>query len=144
MLGSCLNGLPGFFSIRRNKYCHIRQGTHQGYILNGLMGASVLSDTDPCMGCGNLDIELWISDELRICSKALPVAKTAKVLAKGTLPAAANPAENPIKFCSAIPILKNRCGKTLAKSAVLVDLDRSASSTTTSAFSPPSCTSALP
>ena len=47
-------------------------------------------------------------------------------------------------FASAMPHSKNRSGNSLAKYVVIVDLERSASQTTTSLFSRPSSTSALP
>ena len=72
--------------------------------------------------------------ELRTCSKALPAAKTAKVLATGILPAAAKPAAVPIMSCSEIPMLKYRSGATSLKAADFVALPRSASRTTTFGF----------
>src|SRR3954454_17032446 len=56
---------------------------------------------------------------------------------KGSLPVNASPAAVPIMLASAIPISKNRSGNFLAKISDLVDLARSASSTTISVcFSP--------
>ena len=60
------------------------------------------------------------------------MANTAKVEAKTVLPDTARPAAVPIRFCSAMPTLKNRSGNFLANSTVRVDEDRSPSSTTTS------------
>src|SRR4030042_59404 len=80
----------------------------------------------------------------RICSQARPVAKMAKVLAKGILPPRARPAAVPIRSCSATPILKNRSRKARAKTWVWVDPDRSASKTTISGFSSPNLARILP
>ena len=79
-----------------------------------------------------------------IWSTHLPGTKAEKELAKGIFPQLANPAAIPIRFCSAIPILTNRSGKTSPKSFVLVDDDVSASKTTIFLFSLPSRTNDSP
>ena len=70
--------------------------------------------------------------ELRTCSQARPVANMAKLLAKGILPQVARPAAIPAMLASAIPMLKNRSGQTSANFLLMVEPDRSASSTTNS------------
>ena len=68
--------------------------------------------------------------ELRICSKALPAANIAKLLAKGTRPIVDKPAATPIMLHSAMPQLKWRSGNAFLKVPVFVAAARSASSTT--------------
>src|ERR1700722_3039931 len=48
------------------------------------------------------------------------------------------------RFCSAIPMLKNRCGNTLMKGITSVYFDKSADRATTSGLRRPSATSACP
>ena len=62
----------------------------------------------------------------------------------GTLPAAAKPAPTLIKFCSAMPTLKNRSGNSCLNTSVLVDLDKSASKTIILVFSLPIFANACP
>ncbi len=88
------------------------------------------------------DIPAWVATILTfslqypmvflIWSKVRPMANTAKELAKTVFPVVASPAAQPIMFCSATPILKNLLGNFSANFAVIVDLERSASSTTIS------------
>ena len=70
--------------------------------------------------------------ELRTCSQARPVANMAKEWMKGFFPQVARPAAMPVMLASAMPMLKNRSGQTSANFLLMVEPDRSASSTTTS------------
>src|SRR5262245_13458959 len=56
----------------------------------------------------------------------------------------ASPAATPHMFCSATPIWKKRSGNFCAKKCVIVDSERSPTSTHTLGFSSPSSTSARP
>src|SRR5579883_3157668 len=73
-----------------------------------------------------------------------PMRKQAKLVTTGVLPQSARPAPTPIMFCSAMPISKWRCGYFLAKASVIVDLERSASRTTSSGWVSASSTRASP
>src|SRR5947199_3975530 len=80
---------------------------------------------------------------MRICSKR-PARKQAKVAAKGIFPASASPAATPTMFPSAMPSWKKRSGYRSAKALVLVELARSASSTTIRSSVAPRRASARP
>src|ERR1017187_6721134 len=77
---------------------------------------------------------------MRICSKPLFITNTLKLATNGIFPTMAKPAPTPTMFDSAIPQEKKRPGNSLAKYVVMVDFERSASTTTTSLFSRPSST----
>ncbi len=81
---------------------------------------------------------------MRTWSKHLLEANTANVLAKGTLPQVARPAAMLIIFCSARPHWMKRSGKAWAKYLVMVERDRSASSTTMRGSRPPNSVKNLP
>jgi hypothetical protein len=70
--------------------------------------------------------------------------KTAKEEAKGILPARARPLAMLTMSASAMPQVKKRSGKSLAKVALKVDLARSASRATTLGLERPSSASACP
>src|SRR5690242_15313977 len=70
--------------------------------------------------------------------------KAANEHANGTFPESARPAAAPIMLASWIPISKKRDGNALAKPSLLVDLERSASRTTTLGNSWPALTRASP
>src|SRR6267143_2389217 len=80
---------------------------------------------------------------MRIVSKR-PTMKQANEHANGTRPVSASPAAMPIMLDSAIPRLKARPGNFLAKPAVMVDFDRSASRVTMRSSLAPSSMSASP
>src|SRR6185503_15700224 len=73
--------------------------------------------------------------DTRICSKR-PARKQAKLAAKGIFPASASPAATPTMFPSAMPSWKKRVGYLSANAFVLVELARSASSTTMRSSAP--------
>src|SRR5437899_1529882 len=81
---------------------------------------------------------------MRICSKPLFMANTEKLATNGIFPAMASPAPTPIMLASAMPQEKKRSGNSFWKYTVMVDFERSASTTTTSLFSRPSSTSVRP
>src|SRR5437867_10393 len=70
--------------------------------------------------------------------------KQEKLETKGTLPAEARPAPMATMLASAMPQEKNRSGNSFANSEVKVDLERSASQTTTLGSALPTSTSTLP
>ena len=80
--------------------------------------------------------------EFLTCSKALPAANMANVLAKGTFPQVERPAAIPIISASAIPQSICLSGNAFLNTAVFVAAARSASSTTTSGCSVPISTKA--
>src|SRR3989442_10537497 len=80
---------------------------------------------------------------MRICSKR-PARKQAKVAAKGIFPASASPAATATMFPSAMPSWKKRSGYRSANALVLVELARSASSTTIRSSVAPRRASARP
>src|SRR5262249_61790187 len=80
---------------------------------------------------------------MRIVSKR-PARKHAKEHTNGMRPDRARPAAMPMAFCSAMPTLKARPGYFLAKVAVMVDFDRSASTVTMRSSRVPSSSSASP
>src|SRR2546423_7415313 len=80
---------------------------------------------------------------MRIVSKR-PTMKQANEHANGTRPVSASPAAMPTMLDSAMPRLKARPGNFLAKPAVMVDFDRSASRVTMRSSFAPSWTSASP
>ena len=73
-----------------------------------------------------------------------PMRKQAKLVQTGIFPIRAMPAAAPIMFCSAMPNSKCRSGCFLANSAVMVDLERSESRTTSSGNLPASSTNDSP
>src|SRR5262245_51392199 len=73
-----------------------------------------------------------------------PTRKHANEHANGTRPVRARPAAVPIIVDSAMPTLNARDGYALAKAAVIVDFERSASSVTMRGSLAPSSTSASP
>jgi hypothetical protein len=81
---------------------------------------------------------------MRICSKPLFITNTLKLAINGIFPTMARPAPTPTMFASAMPQEMNRSGNSLAKYVVMVDFERSASTTTTSLFSRPSSTTMRP
>jgi len=80
----------------------------------------------------------------RSWSNPLHMRKHAKLEANGIFPVVARPEATPTRFASAIPTLKNLSGYAFAKSFVMVDFERSASSTTTLGWSLPISTRAFP
>jgi hypothetical protein len=68
--------------------------------------------------------------ELRTCSKARPAANMAKVLVNTFLPQVDRPAATVVMLASAMPMLKKRSGYLSANFLLMVEPDRSASSTT--------------
>ena len=81
---------------------------------------------------------------VRTCSWARIDANAANVVANGILPSVARPADTPIRFCSAMPTLKNRSGKASAKTPIFVDFAKSADRATISGCSAPSSRRAVP
>jgi hypothetical protein len=92
----------------------------------------------------NLAFTWGLATPMRSWSKVLHIRKLAKELAKGISPVVAMPAAMPARLASAMPTFRKRSGKALAKPLVLVDLERSASSTTTLGLRLPSSTRASP
>ena len=69
---------------------------------------------------------------VRTCSWARIDANAANVVANGTLPSTASPADTPIRSCSAMPTLKNRAGCASWNALSWCDSIRSAVNATTS------------
>src|SRR3954465_6012811 len=70
--------------------------------------------------------------------------KQAKLAMTGVLPQLARPPAMPTRLLSAMPMLKNRSGCFLPNHSVRVELETSASTTTTSGWSAPYASRALP
>src|ERR1039458_10588941 len=68
---------------------------------------------------------------MRICSKPLFITNTLKLATNGIFPTMARPAPTPTMFASAMPQEKKRSGNSFSKYVVMVDFERSASTTTT-------------
>src|SRR5262249_14697 len=88
-------------------------------------------------------LALVYATEMRIVSKR-PTTKHANEQANGMRPVSASPAPTPSMFDSAIPRLNARPGYFLAKFAVMVDFDRSASRVTMRSSCAPRSRSASP
>ena len=54
--------MVAFFVVARVDDDHVREGPHEGDVLHRLVGRSVLSEGDSCMGGSDLDIGLAVAD----------------------------------------------------------------------------------
>ena len=56
--------IPGLVVVARDQHHHARKGTHQGYVLHGLVCGAILAQGDSRVGGGNLDIGVAVGDLL--------------------------------------------------------------------------------